>query len=87
MEVETSVVVLIEMVTLPVVIEQTLAVDDAGFGPFFAFNGNGLAFEIDIPIPVARVSAGGHEDCITGAGGINRRLNGFVICRNATGFA
>jgi hypothetical protein len=43
-------------------IGRSLAINDTGFGTGFALNSNGLAFEVDVTIAVARVGAGSNED-------------------------
>jgi hypothetical protein len=58
-----------------------LAVNNAVGGSIFAAEGNGLAFEVNIPVAVAAICPVSNKNCITIVGIINRRLDVVEICR------
>jgi len=72
----------------PVILSLTaLAIDDAGLRSGLAADGDGLAFELNVPISIAGVGARRYKHGIAIVGVIYGGLDGRVLRRHAKGLA
>ena len=62
-----------------------LAIDDTRFRAALRHQDNGLATEVNVPIPVTAVGSVSDENSITGGRGVNPGLNGPLVYWNANG--